>query len=146
MINVVSQQHTTAPRRIVGRRPLSSFWVMLGIEALVIAAVLVLVLSTLAPAPVPPVSAEEREIVRAAILNRIQGYEPDPLFEVLPGVSAPVSNVAGFTLRGQVYYYYVEGQTNYDPLSRGKLSQSQVEVVLRDTSSPNAFVVYQQMR
>jgi hypothetical protein len=144
VINVVQQQRSTA-QHTLRRVRVPAFWVVLGIEGLVIVAVLALVLSALVPAQAPAASSEEREIVRAAILDRLAGYETDPPFEVLPGITAPVSNVAGFTLHGQIYYYYVEGQQNYDPLSRGKLTRDEVEIILRDTSGPSPFVVYQQL-
>ncbi len=78
------------------------------------------------------------ETVRGSLSGSIN----DPLVDVVPGVSARASNLRGLSLRGSVYYYYVEGHANFDPLSRGVVARDSVEVMLRDTSGPSSIVIY----
>jgi hypothetical protein len=57
-------------------------------------------------------------------------------------VSARASSVRGFTLNGRTYFYYTEGQRGFDPLSRGAVDRSEIEIVLRDDGGPMPLVIY----
>ncbi len=80
--------------------------------------------------------------VREAIWARLNGAIDDPLVEITAGVSARESNVRGFTLHGQTYYYYIEGQRGFDPLSRGAVDYQGVAIVARDEDGPKPLVIY----
>lgn len=140
--------HTGAERALHDRtipvRRLSprAFAALLGVELLVLVGVLVWALFSLLPPATPLAAPSQIAPVEAAIRARVGGAVDDPLVIVAPGQSARASNLRGFSLEGQTYYYYVEGAENFDPLSRGVVSPSEVEVLLRDQSGDRSFVVY----
>lgn len=117
------------------------FWLLFVAEALLVASVLLMLLRAL-PAVAPAAAAPDYGIVRNAIFERANGAVLDPLIEVTPGVVAPASNVRGMELRGVTYYYYFEGQQNFDPLSRGRIASERVHVVLRDGGGEHPLVIY----
>lgn len=127
-----------AVRRIGPR----AFVALIGIELALLVGVLVWALAVLLPPATPLASTHNLTPVREAIHARVGGAISDPLVEVRPGLSARASNLRGFQLDGETYYYYVEGTANFDPLSRGAVSQSDVEVLARDTSGPLTVVIY----
>jgi hypothetical protein len=90
----------------------------------------------------PYARSGEVDRVRHAVIARLAGIVEDPLIEVIPGVSARSSNLRGFRREGVNYYYFVEGERNYDPLSRGMVHEQDVEVLLRDNEGPRTFVIY----
>lgn len=91
--------------------------------------------------------ADETQVARvhSAVLARLNGSTVDPLIEVTPGVIGRSSSVRGFSLDGQTYYYYFEGRSGFDPLSRGVVSHGDVELVLRDDRGPDALVIYRML-
>ena len=84
--------------------------------------------------------------VREAIWSRMNSVVEDPLIEAAPGVTVRESNLRGFTLNGQTYYYYIEGRRGFDPLSRGAVDREQIEVLLRDDNGPKTLVIYRLLR
>jgi hypothetical protein len=127
------------PTRRIGPR---AFAALIGVELLLIVGVLVWALVALMPPATPLAAPAEIAPVEAAIRARIGGAVDDPLVLVPSGQSARASNLRGFSLGGQTYYYYVEGAENFDPLSRGAVSRSEVEILLRDDSGHRPFVIY----
>jgi len=117
-------------------------WITFAVEAALVSLVLMLLVPALLPARPPLTKAPDHALVREAVVARLSGATPDPLTDVAPGVTVRSSNLRGFALNGVTYYYYLEGQSNADPLSRGALSPDQVAIVLRDTSGPVPLVVY----
>ena len=128
----------TIPLRRLGPR---AFAGLVGFELLLLIGVLVWALATLMP-PATPLAAPQITPVEDAIRARVGGAIDDPLIDVAPGHSARASNVRGFSLSGQTYYYYVEGAQNFDPLSRGAVKRGEIEILFRDSSGPMPFVVY----
>lgn len=118
------------------------FWMLLIGEAVLLIAVLVWVLNYAAQPTTALTTTEDVSLVREAVWARLMGTVNDPLIEVQPGISVRESNVRGFMLNGVVYYYYVEGNQNFDPLSRGAVDQDRVEVLLRDADGPLPVVIY----
>ena len=119
-----------------------TFWLLFGFEGLCIAGMLMLILYLLIPAHAPLAQADDYATVRAAIEARLSGAIDDPPIEVAPGITTRSSNVSGFTLNNYTYYYYREGQPNFDPLSRGALSHDQVEFVSRSDLGHVSVVIY----
>ncbi|MFV9505735.1 MAG: hypothetical protein AB4911_14360 [Oscillochloridaceae bacterium umkhey_bin13] len=130
---------TIAPIHRLGSQTL--VFLLLG-EIMLILGVLLWVLNTLVPSSTPLAATYDLQPVREAIIARMSGEVLDPLVEVGPGISARTSNLRGFSLNGATYYYFIEGATNFDPLSRGKVDRDQVEVLLRDESGPAVLVIY----
>lgn len=130
---------TTLPVRRIGSR---SFAAILGIELVLLVGVLVWALFTLLPSATPLAATADLAPVQQAIRARIVGAVEDPLVAVTQATSARASNLRGLSLNGATYYYYVEGATNFDPLSRGAVGHDAVEILLRDSSGPLSFVVY----
>ncbi len=134
--------HDTVRTRRIG---LSIFWLLFATHAILFGTLLIVLTDTLLPARTP-ISAVEPEILRSAILTRLDGAFDDPLIEAAPGAIARASNIRGLRLNGVTYYYYFEGQRSFDPLSRGTVGRSAIEVVLRDESGPQTLVVYRLLR
>jgi hypothetical protein len=122
------------------------FWLLLALEGAFVAIVLLTALNFVLPARVPLSSSGDFATVREAIWSRLNGAADDPLLEIAPGVTARSSSVRGFALNGQVYYYYLEGQRGFDPLSRGAVDARDIEVVLRDEGGPKTLVLYRLTR
>jgi hypothetical protein len=118
------------------------FWLLFAVEALVVFGLLFVVLHLLLPVQSPLSASADYATVREAAWSRLNGTVPDPLIDVLPGVSARASSVRGFTLNGRTYFYYTEGQRGFDPLSRGAVDRSEIEIVLRDDGGPMPLVIY----
>ena len=138
----VSDRASSKPAIRVRQIGQSTFWVLFAIVGLFMAGMVLLALYVLLPPRAPLAQSSDYKIVRAALEVRLSGASADPLVEVAPGVSAPASNVGGFTLNGYTYYYYREGQVNYDPLSRGSVARTQVELVSREAFGGNIVVFY----
>ena len=144
MINVqapriVAPERVDAPIKRIGPR---TFLLVCALEGVLIAAVFLFALSALVPQQVPLARSGDYAFVREAILARLNGAIDDPLIEITAGVSARESNLRGFTLHGQTYYYYIEGQRGFDPLSRGAVDFQGVEIVARDEDGPKPLVIY----
>lgn len=146
MINATT--HTGAERALrdrtsvirgIGPRTLGA---LIGIEALLLTGVFLWVLFAVVPPATPLAAPTDLTSVVQAVRDRLGGAVADPLINLAPGTSARASNVRGFSFDGTVYYYYVEGAQNFDPLSRGLLTPDEVEVLLRDDSGPRTFVIY----
>jgi hypothetical protein len=136
----IGAQRVVAP---VARRPGPRiFWMLFAIEAALIAGVFALVVLFLLPSRAPLAHNADYTLVREAIWARLNGSVPDPLIEVAPGLTARSSNLRGFNLNGRTYYYYIEGRRGFDPLSRGVVDASAIEIVLRDDDGPQPLVVY----
>jgi hypothetical protein len=117
------------------------FWLLFAVEGALIAGVFVLVLFLL-PSRAPVTRSTDYTLVRDAIWARLNGSASDPLLEVAPGLTARSSNLRGFALNGRTYYYYIEGRRGFDPLSRGVVDASAIEIVLRDDDGPQPLVIY----
>jgi hypothetical protein len=144
MINVqapgiVVPERVAPPIKRIGPR---TFLIVCALEGLLIAAVVVVAVYTLAPQRVPLARSSDYATVREAIWARLNGTIDDPLVEIAAGVSARASNVRGFALHGETYYYYIEGQRGFDPLSRGAVGFEGVEIVARDEDGPRPLVIY----
>jgi len=113
------------------------------LEASFIAGVLALVLPVALPSRIPLARSTDVATIRDAVWARVNGTINDPLTDIAPGVSVRASSVRGFTLNGQVYYYYFEGQRGFDPLSRGAVTQRDIGILLRDSDGPKPLVIYQ---
>ncbi len=117
------------------------FTLMIGLELCLLFGFAGWLLSSAQPrtplAAVPDLTPLTREIQ-----GRLNGSIVDPMVEVKPGVAIRTSNIRGFRYAGHVYYYYIEGEPGYDPLSRGIVRPDQVEIMLRDSSGPQTIVIY----
>ena len=116
MINVqapriVVPERVAPPIKRIGPR---AFLIICTLEGLLIAAVFLVAMYALAPQHVPLVRSSDYATVREAIWARLNGTIDDPLVEITSGVSARESNVRGFALHGETYYYYIEGQRGFD--------------------------------
>lgn len=119
-----------------------TFALLVGAELLLLAGVLIWALLVVFP-PATPLAASSRITpVEEAIRARVGGNVDDPLITLANGQTARASNLRGFSLGGETYYYYVEGRENFDPLSRGAVRRNGIEVLFRDTSGPQPVVVY----
>ncbi len=135
-----AEQRLIRARTIPFPRP-SLFVVMIGLELGFLLSVLIwLLIAT--PLPTPLATAPDLTPLTREIQARLSGAVVDPLIEIKPGVTIHASNLRGFRYEGAVYYYYVEGQPNYDPLSRGIVRADQVEMMARDTSGDHVIVIY----
>ncbi|MGQ9928490.1 MAG: hypothetical protein ACUVS4_16690 [Chloroflexaceae bacterium] len=134
-----ARHERVVPVRRIGARTLS---VLMGIELLLLVSALAWALLHLLPPATPLAAPTDLRPVVDAIRDRLSGAVADPLMPVGNGDSARASNLRGFRLDGDVYYYYIEGAKNFDPLSRGVISQDQVEILLREESSDRTIIVY----
>jgi hypothetical protein len=132
-------QDPTIPVRRLGSR---GFAALIGLELVLVVGVLVWALVTLLPTATPLAATGDLAPVQRAIKARIVGEIADPIVAVGPEIGARASNLRGLSLNGATYYYFIEGTSNYDPLSRGAVGQERVEILLRDSSGPSAFVIY----
>lgn len=119
-----------------------TFWLLFAIEGLLIVGALLFVVNLLLPTRAPLASTIDHSLVREAVLSRLNGDIADPLIEVTPGVSARSSSIRGFSLNGLTYYYYIEGESNFDPFSRNAVAAGDIQIVLRDASGPSPLVIY----
>jgi hypothetical protein len=129
--------------RVVPVRRISPplFWALLVVEVGVLALVLAWALPQVLPVTTTPLANAAVPRVHAAIAARLSGATNDPIVSV-GAVSARTSNLRGLSLGGVTYYYFVEGRTNHDPFSAGRVSQNEITVLLRDTSGPETLVIY----
>jgi hypothetical protein len=121
------------------RLGIGAFWAIFGIVTLALATLTVVLVSSI-PASTTLSNTADVEQVRAFILNSTSAS--DPLIEISPTVIERSSAIRGLSLRGQTYYYYFEGRESYDPFSRGRLREHQIERVLRDDGSSTPLVIY----
>ncbi len=103
---------------------------------------LLVALAALLFTPYTSLAPIEAETLRAAVQSRLDETIDDPLVEAAPGIVVRSSNIRGFRLNGEVYYYYLEGERNFDPLSRGAVDHNDIDVVLRDLNGSTPLVVY----
>lgn len=129
---------TSAPTQVL-RPAMRLFWMMFAAVGLLLSLAVGLVMVR-TPAAAPLTATSEAMRVRDAVLN--ESTAADPLIQLAPDVTIRSSNMRGFRLNGQIYYYYFEGAENYDPLSRGKVTADQVQVLLRDTGEGSPLVIY----
>ena len=66
----------------------------------------------------------------------------DTLVQVRPGVFAKRSNVEGVQLGGRTVYYDILPHQSFGPLRSGKVAESQVNVLTRETSGDFLLLVY----
>jgi hypothetical protein len=116
---------------------------LFAIEAAFVAGVLAFVLVLVLPTRAPIARGNDYMTIRDAVWARINGTINDPLIDIAPGVSVRSSSVRGFALNGRTYYYYLEGQRGFDPLSRGAILQRDSEIVWRDADGPAPLVIYE---
>lgn len=117
------------------------FWGVFAIVGLLVVGGLALLIAFGIPSRTPLVASAEPAQVRDAVLARLNGDVLDPLITVDGGL-ARASNMRGFSLNKTVYYYYLDGEPGFDPLSSGQVSRNQVEIVLRDSQGSHQIVVY----
>ena len=117
-------------------------FVILAAVPMLLMAVALIVLVLMVPAPAPLSRLPDYTLVRSAVLDRLNGQTLDQMIEIQRGVVAPASSVRGLALNGVTYYYYVEGQASFDPLSRKLVAPSQAQIVLRDSNGPAPLVIY----
>jgi hypothetical protein len=122
-------------------RGLRFFWGLFIVNALLFGSLLVALL-LMSHLPARSLDSLEAETLRAAVFTRLDGTVDDPLVEAAPGVFVRASNPGGLRLNGIVYYYYIEGERNFDPLSRGMVDHADIDIVLRDMSGPRPLVIY----
>ena len=122
-------------------RGLRFFWGLFIINGLLFGSLLVALL-LMSHQPASSLSPLEAETLRAAVLTRLDGTVDDPLVEAAPGVFVRASNTGGLRLNGIVYYYYIEGERNFDPLSRGMVDHADIDIVLRDMSGSRPLIIY----
>lgn len=122
------------------------FWWMLACIGLLAGTALLVLVAAATPDRTPLARSADVLAVREQIWSNLNGVVSDPLVELTPGVTARQSNIRGFALNGQVYYYYLEGRPNFDPLSRGKLRQEQIELLMRDAGGPQTLVIYRSLQ
>jgi hypothetical protein len=116
--------------------------VLMGAELVLLFGILTWALFWLLPSGTPFAAQSDLTPVVETVRGSLSGTINDPLIDVQPGVSVRASNLRGLSLGGATYYYYVEGHTNFDPLSRGVIKSDSVEIMLRDNSGPNSIVIY----
>ncbi len=119
-----------------------SLVMLIATELLLLFGILAWALGALLPSATPLAAAHDLRPVYEAITARLVGDVLDPLVEVRPGVNARMSNLRGLHYAGTTYYYFIEGDTNFDPLSRGSVAKGDVELLLRDVSGPQVVVIY----
>jgi hypothetical protein len=134
--------HEGALTQNVRRIGAGTFWSLIGLELLVIFGALIWVFGWFPPMQTPYASTRDIATVQEAIYARLSGTTIDPLVQVQPGVSARASNLRGFALSGETYYYYVVGANNFDPYSLGRVNEAQIEVLLQDESGSQPLVIY----
>jgi hypothetical protein len=147
VINVTAQHQgaeATLPTQARSIHAISSrtLVVLMGAELVLIFGVLFWALLWLLPTNTPFAAQNDLTPVVEAVRGSASGSLKDPLIAVMPAVSARASNLRGLSLDGVTYYYYIEGRANFDPLSRGTVSNDEVEVMLRDPSGPSSIVIY----
>jgi hypothetical protein len=133
---VVVREAPDAPSRSI-----RFYRVLFAVNLLVFSALLI-ALAALLLTPYTSLTPLEAETIRAAVQSRLDETLDDPSVEAAPGIFVRSSNIRGFRLNGVVYYYYIEGERNFDPLSRGAVDHDDIDVVLRDLSGPQPLVVY----
>lgn len=119
-----------------------TFLLVCGIQGVMLAAIFFWLLFALTPQRAPLVQSGDYAAVREAMLARINRTVDDPLVELSPGISARESNLRGFSLNGRTYYYYLEGQPGFDPLSRGAVDARAIEIVARDDTPSGLLMIY----
>ncbi|MFN3374768.1 MAG: hypothetical protein ACK44M_14535 [Chloroflexus sp.] len=140
MVSVSAEQRITI-KQFIGTQRFNLFLLMVGIELCLLVSVLGWLLSA-APSRTPLAATPDLTPLTHEIKGRLSGAILDPLIEIKPGVAIRASNIRGFRYEGSIYYYYVEGAANYDPLSRGIVRPDQVEIMLRDESGAQTIVLY----
>jgi hypothetical protein len=143
MLNVQISGLLTAERRIGRVRHLGVrfFWALFALEAALVLACAAVLVNVL-PQRTSLSQAAKSEVLRAAVLSRLDGALEDPVIEVVPGVMARSSAVRGLELDGVTYHYYFENRQGFDPLSRGSVNRRDVEVLLRETNGERTLVIY----
>lgn len=142
MVNFRNATHTraTTPQlRVSGAQVL---WVLMMIEFVMLAALVVALASIVFPERSSLQRGADVAFVRDAIAARAAGAVADPVIEIAPGLQTSASSLRGFALDGTVYYYYYERQAGYDPLSRGVVSEAEIDVLLREEVGTDALVIY----
>ncbi|NTV65036.1 MAG: hypothetical protein HGA65_16120 [Oscillochloris sp.] len=114
----------------------------MGIELVLLFGVFIWALLWLVPSATPFATQRDLTPVVETVRGSVSGTINDPLIDVGSGLSARASNLRGLRMAGATYYYYVEGRANFDPLSRGAVSNEEVEVMLYDDSGPESIVIY----
>ncbi len=78
-----------------------------------------------------------------SVLAYARSMRPDDeLVQVRPGVFAKRSNVEGVDVGGTRLYYDIASHQSFDPLSSGKVAESQVRVVGREAQNGFLILVY----
>jgi hypothetical protein len=77
------------------------------------------------------------------VLSYARSMRPDDdLVQVRPGVFAKRSNVEGVEVGGTRAYYDIASHQSFDPLSTGKLAESQISVIGREAQNGFLILVY----
>lgn len=72
----------------------------------------------------------------------VQQREDDPLVEIEPGVWVKTSNISGVQVDGTTYYYNLSPHMSFDPVSRGLLKPSMIDVVYKDKDPDVSYIIY----
>lgn len=119
-----------------------TFWMLLISELVLIATVCMWAVVTFVPFNTPLTATSNLSIIRDVVWAHLLGSSHDPLIALPSGMSARESNIRGLEVGRKIYYYYVEGNQNFDPFSRGDVTSDQIEVLLREETGPLPLVVY----
>jgi hypothetical protein len=77
------------------------------------------------------------------VLDYARSMQPDDvLVQVRPGVFAKRSNVSGVDIGGRKVYYDIVSHQSFDPLSTGKLAESDVRMVGREAENGFLILIY----
>ncbi len=140
----IAKHEAALPVRRVRIRS-SAFWLLLVCEGLLIIGILAALVRA-APLLTPLSSTGDVTQVREAVLQRLNGQISDPLVPVGLNGSAHESNVRGYTLNGQTYYYSVSDTRTADPLGRGAVSGDAIEIVLQERLGEQEMTIYRIIR
>ena len=89
--------------------------------------------------PPPALTQSDLEVV-ASYAGQMRA--DDTLVQVRPGVFAKRSNVEGVQVGGRTVYYDILPHQSFGPLRSGKVAESQINVLARETSGDFLLLVY----
>lgn len=89
-----------------------------------------------------PAGTDKEKVIAEMTSYVTQHRDDDPLMEVEPGVWVKTSNVKGINIDGETYYYSLAPHMSYDPVSRGEMSEEDVNVVYWDDDPEVSLLIY----
>lgn len=72
----------------------------------------------------------------------VQQRDDDPLMEIEPGAWVKTSHVRGVKVGKTTYYYNISPHMSFDPVSRGLVSPSMIDIVYEDEDSDVPYIIY----